>query len=238
MEYLFTGRVSTRSHWYPILSMGGGEDYEWCSLSKLVEDTFVSNGANGQLFTGIPAKHLKKLSKTNKNWRGSFTQCLLCSTSGCPRLFLCIKQSVYTCNTCTISLYYYCIRVVLLIGGRGFGEYAYLIGRISKCLEAGSRGKVVVGGDLIGRWIWRESVSSCWLDNLFFNILLLIKMDDPVKTQLHSKLNDFSSLTRYYFNNTVFLYNSVFRPRVTVISVIIIIHCRVVTCVIILIGIC
>lgn len=67
MEYLFTGRVSTRSHWYPILSMGGGEDYEWCSLSKLVEDTFVSNGANGQLFTGIPAKPLKKLSKTNKN---------------------------------------------------------------------------------------------------------------------------------------------------------------------------
>ena len=53
-------------------------------------------------------------------------------------------------------------------------------------------------------------------------------MDDPVKTQLHSKLNDFSSLTRYYFNNSVFLYNSVFefRPRVTVISVIIIIiHC-------------
>lgn len=51
-------------------------------------------------------------------------------------------------------------------------------------------------------------------------------MDDPVKTQLHSKLNDFSSLTRYYFNNSVFLYNSVFefRPRVTVISVIIIIH--------------
>ena len=47
---------------------------------------------------------------------------------------------------------------MLLIGGRGFEEYAYLIGRISKCLEAGSRGKVLVGGDPIGPWFSRESV--------------------------------------------------------------------------------